>query len=61
MHRQEKLEHITEKLGCKLSLRETWLTHIFDEMDTGCDAQSVDAAMEGHEAINTDANARMSY
>ena len=58
MYRQEELE---EKLGCKSSLRETWLTQILNELNTGCDVHSVDAAMKEHEAINTDVNTRMSY
>ena len=58
MCRQEELE---EKLGCKSSLRETWVTQILDELNTGCDVHSVDAAMKEHEAINTDVNTRVSY
>ena len=54
MYRQEKLEHMAEKFGQKSSLRETRLTQILNELNTGCDAHSVDAAMKGHEAINTD-------
>ena len=61
MYRQEKLEHMAEKFGYKWSLRETWLTQILNELDTGCDVHLVDAAMKKHEAINTDVNARVSY
>ena len=52
---------MAEKLGCKSSLRETWLTQILDELDTGCDVHSVDAAMKEHEAVSTDVNVRVSY
>ena len=52
MYRQKKLEH---KFGCKSSLRDTWQTLIFNKLDIGHDADSVDAALKGHEAINTDA------
>ena len=40
---------------------ETWLTQILDELDTGCDVHSVDAAMKEHEAISTDVNVKVSY
>ena len=60
MYRQEKLEHMGEKFDHKSSLQDTWLTQILDELDTGCDAYSVDAAMKEHGAINTDVNARVS-
>ena len=52
---------MAEKLGCKLSLSETWLTQILNELDTGYDVHSVDAAMKEHEAINTEVNARVSH
>ena len=56
MYRQEKLEHIADKFGYTVSLRETWLTQILDKLDTGYDVHSVDAAMKEHEAINSDVN-----
>ena len=60
MYRQEKLEHMAEKFGHKSSLRETWLTQILDELNTGCDVHTVGAAMKGHKAINTDVNVKVS-
>ena len=52
---------MAEKFGYNSSLRETWLIQILDELNTGHDVHSVDAAMKGHEAINTDVNVRVSY
>ena len=49
------------KVWLQVITEETWLTQIFDELNTGCDAHSVDAAMNGHKAVSTDVNVRVSY
>ena len=51
---------MAETLGRKLSLTDTWLIQILDELDSGCDVHSGDAAQKRHEAKKADVNGRVS-